>query len=304
MPANADIKAIRRTNLPDARFSILIPSWNNLEYLKICVNSIRRNSTYSHQIIIHVNEGKDGTLEWINEQKDIDYTYSTENVGICYALNNCRKLMSTELLMYMNDDMYVCPRWDEALIAEIEKIGHNRFFISATCIEPFSRNKCMISSDYGSTASDFNEQKLLKEYDTFVFDDWQGATWPPNIVHKDIWDLVGGYSEEFSPGMYSDPDFSMKLWKAGIRYFKGVTKSRVYHFGSKSVNRVKKNPGYYTFLLKWGITPSTLTTHYLKRGEKFNGILPEPSVPFTVRVKNLVKKTIAIFKTQAVAPEA
>ena len=31
-----------------------------------------------------------------------------------------------------------------------------------------------------------------------------GATIPPNIVHRDIWDLVGGYSIEYSPGMYSD----------------------------------------------------------------------------------------------------
>ena len=45
------------------RFSILIPTWNNLEFLKICIGSIRRNSTFDHQIIIHVNDGSDGTLE-------------------------------------------------------------------------------------------------------------------------------------------------------------------------------------------------------------------------------------------------
>lgn len=45
-------------------FSILIPTWNNLPFLKICVDSIRKNSTYRHQIIVHVNDGSDGTLEW------------------------------------------------------------------------------------------------------------------------------------------------------------------------------------------------------------------------------------------------
>ena len=33
-------------------FSILIPTWNNLELLKLCVHSIRENSGYSHQIIV------------------------------------------------------------------------------------------------------------------------------------------------------------------------------------------------------------------------------------------------------------
>ena len=40
-------------------FSILIPTWNNLPFLKICVDSIRKNSTYRHQIIVHVNDGSD-----------------------------------------------------------------------------------------------------------------------------------------------------------------------------------------------------------------------------------------------------
>ena len=41
-------------------FSIIIPSYNNLNYLKICIKSLRRNSKYNHQIIVHVNEGSDG----------------------------------------------------------------------------------------------------------------------------------------------------------------------------------------------------------------------------------------------------
>ena len=41
--------------------SILIPTWNNLPYLKLAVDSIRRHSACSHQIIVHVNDGSDGT---------------------------------------------------------------------------------------------------------------------------------------------------------------------------------------------------------------------------------------------------
>jgi hypothetical protein len=154
----------------------------------------------------------------------------------------------------------------------------------------------MIEKNYGTDLHNFNEQKLLQEYTSLSKSDWQGSTWPPNIVHKDIWDLVGGYSVEFSPGMYSDPDFSMKLWNIGIRYFKGVSKSRVYHFGSKSVKRVVKNPGYYKFISKWGMTTSTLSNFYLRRGEEFDGPLKEPSIPLKVRAKNLLKNISVAFK--------
>jgi glycosyltransferase involved in cell wall biosynthesis len=52
-------------------FSILIPSWNNLDYLKYAIASIRKNSRFKHQIIVHINEGKDGTEEWDLAQGDI-----------------------------------------------------------------------------------------------------------------------------------------------------------------------------------------------------------------------------------------
>ena len=78
-------------------FSIIIPTWNNLPYLKICVESIRKNSVYDHQIIIHVNEGSDGTLSWVKEQ-GLDYTYTEENVGVCLAVNMMRTKVKTDYI--------------------------------------------------------------------------------------------------------------------------------------------------------------------------------------------------------------
>ena len=37
------------------KFSIIIPTFNNLEYLKLCIKSIRKNSLFDHDIIIHNN---------------------------------------------------------------------------------------------------------------------------------------------------------------------------------------------------------------------------------------------------------
>lgn len=276
------------TQLNNQKFSILLPSWNNLPYLKKCIESIRQNSTYTHQVIVHVNDGSDGTLEWLNQEK-IDYTHSAENVGICYALNAARSLAYTQYIVYMNDDMYALPRWDEELVKEVEAAGTTLFFLSSTMIEPTNHNNpCVIApKDYGTDLESFKEQELLSDFSTFEKKDWMGATWPPNIVHISTWDLVGGYSVEFSPGMYSDPDFTMKLWYAGVRLFKGVAASRVYHFGSKSTLRIKKNNGYRQFIKKWGITPSLFNDEYIKRGEKFTGLATEPEENSAIKLQKL-----------------
>ena len=49
-------------------FSIIIPTYNNIEYLKLCIKSIIQNSTFKHEIIFHVNEGSDGTVEYLKKK--------------------------------------------------------------------------------------------------------------------------------------------------------------------------------------------------------------------------------------------
>jgi hypothetical protein len=83
---------------------------------------------------------------------------------------------------------------------------------------------------------------------------------------------VGGYSSEFSPGMSSDNDFSMKLWHAGCRVFLGVGDSFVYHFQCKSTGKVKKNDGGRQFLMKWGMRQSVFDRYYLRRGQVAQGL--------------------------------
>ncbi|HJV78142.1 MAG TPA: glycosyltransferase [Paludibacter sp.] len=284
------IKKVNRKNNPKSRFSILIPSWNNLDYLQLCVNSILKNSYFEHQIIAVVNEGIDGTLDWIESQKDIDYIHAEKNIGICYALNICRSLIATDYVVYANDDMYFLPNWDKVLMDEIQKIGHNQFMLSATMIEPSGNNPCTVISDYGTDINSFREQDLLKNQEALFRDDWSGSTWPPNVIHLDNWDLVGGMSIEYSPGMYSDPDLSRKLWEIGVRIFIGKGNSLVYHFGCKSTKRIKKNKGQKNFVLKWGISAKTFMEKYLLRGQPAIDKLPERALSKAEKITQVIKK--------------
>jgi glycosyltransferase involved in cell wall biosynthesis len=285
------IKWYPNNNKDENRFSILIPTWNNLPFLKICIDSIKKNSAFNHQIIIHVNEGTDGTLEWVREN-GFDYTHSIDNVGVCWAVNGCRALVKTDYIVFLNDDMYLLPGWDMELWNEINSLPDKFFYLSSTAIEPeISPHPGILAPfDFGTTIETFKEDDLLKKYKSIEGKDWSGATWPPNIIHRDVWDLVGGYSVEYFPGLYSDPDFSMKLYEAGIRHFKGINKSRVYHFGSKSTRRITMNKGSKQFLNKWGITSASFTRFFLKRGQNFEG-------KFTANTSGILFKT-ALWKSK------
>ena len=254
-------------------FSVIIPTYNNIEYLKVCLDSLKKNSSYSHEIILHINEGTDGTLELI-KQSGYKYSYNKENAGVCVAFNAAANLATKKYLVLGHDDMYFCPGWDTYFEKELKLIDKNEdFFLSGTMVQPF---ESYINLDCGKTYIDFNENKLLAELPKIKFDNFQGTHWQPSLIPIKTWNKVNGFSEEFSPGLGSDPDFNMKLWNIGVRLFKGLGNVRVYHFSSISLRKKTWNKGSKTFLLKWGFSIKFFKKHYLKTDTLFEGPLNEP----------------------------
>ena len=260
-------------------FSIIIPSLNNLDYLKICVDSLKKNSKYDHEIIVHVNIGSDGTVEYL-KNKNIKYTLTKYNAGICEGVNIGSKISKNKYLLYSHDDFYFCPGWDIAFENELKSINTELFYLSGTMIQ-----NGQLTLDCGHNFKNFNEIKLLKNYKNIKFYDFQGSTWAPHLIHKNTWNRVGGFSEEYFPGTGSDPDLNKKLWDLGVRIFKGLQHCKVYHFGSIVTRQKEKkfntptesgSKGSKIFLKKWGYSIKFFKKYYLKSDEIYDGPLIEP----------------------------
>ena len=261
--------------------SIVIPTYNNLDYLKLCLNSINKSSKYSHEIKLHINDGSDGTLEFA-KKNNIFFTHSKTNIGLCSAINTVCSTVNNKYILYAHDDMYFCPDWDVSLLNEIKEIKHDKFFLSGTLIEAYTGH---IVLNCGDKFDNFDENKLLKNYKSKNFYNYQGSHYAPHLVSKRVWEKVGGFSEEFNPGVASDPDFNMKLWDVGIRIFKGINDFKVYHFVSIVTKRLNdptsrknniKTNGSKIFLLKWGISIKFFKRFYLKTNSRFINPLTEP----------------------------
>ena len=48
--------------------SIIIPTFNNLRYLDLCIKSIEKNSHFKNEILIHINDGSDGTIDYVKKK--------------------------------------------------------------------------------------------------------------------------------------------------------------------------------------------------------------------------------------------
>ncbi len=274
-------------------FSIIIPTLNNLRYLQNCIKSIKKNSKFNHEIIPHVNIGDDGTIEYLKSE-NIDFTYTPYNSGICKGMNMAAQKSNSEYILYSHDDFYFAPNWDLVLKKEIDSIGHNKFYLSGTMMY-----NGQIKFDCGNSIENFDEQKFLNNYLNYNYYDFQGSTWAPHLIHKDVWNRVGGFSEEFYPGTGSDPDLNMKLWKEGIRIFKGINDFKVYHFGSivtrrykdhKTIKTESGSKGAKIFLLKWGISINFFKKFILRSDNLYNGELKEPKKNFSYYFKYFLCK--------------
>lgn len=257
-------------------FSVLIPTWKNLDFLDLAYRGLRKNSAVRHEVIIFFNEYDDRCKAWA-EGKDVRVLRAGENVGVCKAVNEAAKIAGRDWICFMNDDMYPLPQWDTALwqyagIAE-------KVWLSGTALEPGEAAECYIGEqDYGTTPADFRERELLNEFEKLKRPYNVVSTWTPTLLRKCDWEAVGGLDEMYFPGFGSDPDLAMKMYQHGCRHFVGVGTSLVYHFSRRSTSRFDDasfpDPRKL-FKRKWGVSRRRFLKKILRRGSIINGVLPK-----------------------------
>ena len=167
--------------------SIIIPTFNNLKYLDLCINSIKKNSYFNNEILLHINEGTDGSIKFAKEKK-IKFSYSPSNDGLCIGCNKVSKFSSFDYILYAHDDFYFCPGWDIAFAEELNKLNNREdLFLSGTMVQPFSS---YLEFDCGKTFKDFVEDKFLNGIHKIKYDYFQGNHWQPYLIANKTWDKV------------------------------------------------------------------------------------------------------------------
>ena len=100
--------------------SILIPTYNNFNYLKLCLKSLVKNSSFEHEILFHINDGSDGTLDFIR-QSGYKYTYSENNIGLCSAINKVAKLVTKKYKLICFDELEIIDIADAMIVSNLFK---------------------------------------------------------------------------------------------------------------------------------------------------------------------------------------
>lgn len=115
------LEGLSRESCEPPQVDIVIPTWNNLLYLKECIKSIRLNTDWPCNIIV-VNSGTDGTNEWLNQHNPdiIAYNHPTR-LHFAAAVNMGIRLGKAPYVCILNDDTILAQHWLPALMHEAMK---------------------------------------------------------------------------------------------------------------------------------------------------------------------------------------
>jgi glycosyltransferase involved in cell wall biosynthesis len=217
------------------QISIIIPSRNNLEYVKQAYYSIRNNIKEQHEIILLDDASTDGTWEWMRSIKNSDSNVqiykntNADRVGHTVLYDIGVKLASNNIFGIFHADMVASPNYINNILKHLER----GMVISSTRIEPPlhppSPEKIVFNLGLEPEEfiySSFNEYVDTKEKENKdILVDGIFAPW---IMYKDDFIAIGGHDALFAPMELEDSDIFYRMQLAGYK-LKQSRDSLVYH---------------------------------------------------------------------------
>lgn len=239
-------------------YSIVILTYNNLDYTKICIDSIKKYSDKnSCEIIIVDNNSTDGTVEWLKEQDGIKYILNDDNKGFPAGCNQGIEFANKENdILLLNNDTVVMPNSILNLrlgLYSTEKVGATGAVSNSVT---YGQQIMEIYDDFDGYM-DFALKNNISDGDSY--EERLKLVGFAMFIRRTCLDKVGLLDEIFTPGNFEDDDISLRMIKAGYKLLL-CKDSYIHHFGSVSFGRDKN--GYSSILIensrkfkeKWGFS--------------------------------------------------
>lgn len=213
--------------------SIIILSYNTIDYLQMCIESIRGfTEEGSYELIVVDNASTDGSSQWIAQQPDIRAIFNTENKGFPGGCNQGLAIAKGDDLLLLNSDVIVTPRWLE----QLKKALYSSKDVGAvSCVT----NKCSNGQQIEMPYKEFDINLMLDFAEKHNHSNPQLWTMHFTLVgfcylfKREIYDAIGGLDEAFSPGNYEDDDYSFRINLLGYQTLL-CRDTFIHHFGSGS----------------------------------------------------------------------
>ncbi|MBX2879941.1 MAG: glycosyltransferase [Granulosicoccus sp.] len=164
--------------------SVVIPTHNRLDFLKIAIESVRNQSLKPDEIIVVDDGSTDGTCEWLNTEGCPDITIAQGNNGVSHARNRGIEAASGVWIAFLDSDDYW---YQHKLQRQMDKLGQDPSKRFCHCDEHWMRHGRRV-----------NQKRKHQKYGGNIFEHCLplcAISPSATIIKKALFDEVGLFDE-------------------------------------------------------------------------------------------------------------
>ncbi len=215
--------------------SIVMLTFNVLEYTKRCVDSLRQHTNYPHEVIFVDNGSTDETRDYLRSVVEANPNYrlieNDTNAGFSAGNNQGVRAASGEHVLLLNNDVLVGDGWLDSMVNALERdecigmVGPITNYISGRqLLEDVAYEDDEGFYGFASTVRTANQDKVTPRRRIAGF---------AMLIRKALYDELDGLDENFGSGNYEDDDLCLRMREKGyaIMVDEGTY---LHHFGSRT----------------------------------------------------------------------
>jgi len=230
-------------------FSVIVTAYNEPEELRVCLESLEKNSCLPNEVLVLINPLPEGqhdsrVVEVARQFPEVRLILNETDVGCYGSWNKGAELATKEILCFMNADQYMAPRWDSRLLTFHTK----KNILASQVVEPgvLKSYHTTLIQNFGTKGKEFDEKGFLEyirqhEENRLAMDGF----YIPTVIDKRLFFRLGAWPNKRPFPYPNDRIFKKRvLWKRGMEYQR-VMNSFSYHFQNASFKKNLNGKPYY-----------------------------------------------------------
>ena len=240
--------------------SLIVLSKNQLDYTRLCVESIFKHTTIPFELILVDNGSTDGTRAYFNKlaaaHSHVKLILNVDNKGYGGGNNQGISYSTGDLVVIMNNDIIVTKDWIQGLVQALKSNSHCGIVgpVSNYVAAPQLVQDPLYTVDQLDTYAVGHKEAYANQ--TMTVDRVIGYCM---MVRREVIEAIGGFDLLYEVGNFEDDDFCIRAWLAG--YECAVARDVfIHHFGSTTFMNDKSldyeliyNANFMKFIGKWNI---------------------------------------------------
>jgi GT2 family glycosyltransferase len=210
--------------------SVAILAWNSWETTKACLDSLRPTLGVRDQVVVVNNGSTDGTASGLGAYPWVDVVTNAANRGFAGGCNDAARPARHDLIIFLNNDTLLAPRWIEPLVAAFEDpavgaVGPRSNFVSGPQIVP--------EAVYGSPADMRRFARSWSAAHRAMTSSADRLVGFAIAVRRSVFEALGGFDERYGIGGFEDDDLCRRIIARGYKLLISH-ESFVHHDGHKT----------------------------------------------------------------------